>query len=168
MDWEFGNSRCQLVYIWWINYKVLLYSPGNCIRYLVINHDGKELKKGNEIHRLITCLRICNYSAVEVVPGSLLSLNPALFSTTNCFNNIITQILKFHGTSVSKLVHRVISPKSRVKHPITEGWSFMLRSHQMQKLGWCSMKVITEGNWESPSSSAYSSSPLSFTAVHPQ
>ena len=26
----------------WINNKVLLYSMGNCIQYLVLNHNGKE------------------------------------------------------------------------------------------------------------------------------
>ena len=32
-----------------INNKVLLYSTGNYIQYLVINHNGKEfLKKGNQ------------------------------------------------------------------------------------------------------------------------
>ena len=35
-DWEFGISRCKLVYIGWIN-KVLLYSTGNYIQYPVIN-----------------------------------------------------------------------------------------------------------------------------------
>ena len=29
MDWEFGVSRCQLLYIEWINNRVLLYSTGN-------------------------------------------------------------------------------------------------------------------------------------------
>ena len=29
MDWEFGVSRYELLYIKWINNKVLLYSPGN-------------------------------------------------------------------------------------------------------------------------------------------
>ena len=38
-DWEFGISRCKLVYIGWINNKVLLYSPGNYIQYPVINHN---------------------------------------------------------------------------------------------------------------------------------
>ena len=28
MDWEFGISRCKLLYIGWINSKVLLYSTG--------------------------------------------------------------------------------------------------------------------------------------------
>ena len=44
MDWEFGISRCKLLYIGWIN-KVLLYSTGNCIQYPVINHNGKEYEK---------------------------------------------------------------------------------------------------------------------------
>ena len=42
MTWEFGVSRCQLLYIEWINNKVLLYSTGNYIQYSVINHNGKE------------------------------------------------------------------------------------------------------------------------------
>ena len=44
-DWEFGVSRCKLVYIGWINNKVLLYSTGNCIQYPVINYNGKEYFK---------------------------------------------------------------------------------------------------------------------------
>ena len=45
VDWEFGVSRCKLVYIGCINHKVLLYSTGNCIQYPVINHNGKEYEK---------------------------------------------------------------------------------------------------------------------------
>ena len=45
MDWECGISRCKLLYIVWINNKVLLYSTGNYIQYPVINHNGKEYKK---------------------------------------------------------------------------------------------------------------------------
>ena len=41
-DWEFGISRCKLLYIEWINSKVLPYSTGNYIQYHVINHNGKE------------------------------------------------------------------------------------------------------------------------------
>ena len=44
-DWEFGISRCKLVYIRWINNKVLPYSIGNYIQYPVINHNGKEYEK---------------------------------------------------------------------------------------------------------------------------
>ena len=42
LDGEFGNSRCKLLYIEWINNKVLSYSTGNYIQYPVINHNGKE------------------------------------------------------------------------------------------------------------------------------
>ena len=45
LDWEFGISRCKLLYIEWINNKVLLYSTGNCIQYPVINLNGKEYEK---------------------------------------------------------------------------------------------------------------------------
>ena len=40
-DWEFGISRCKLLYTEWINNKVLLYSPGHSIQYLIINLNGK-------------------------------------------------------------------------------------------------------------------------------
>ena len=43
--WEFGTSRCQVLYIEWINHKVLLYSTGNYIQYPVINCNGKEYQK---------------------------------------------------------------------------------------------------------------------------
>ena len=42
MEWEVGVSRCKLLYVEWINNRVLLYSPGNCIQYPGINHNGKE------------------------------------------------------------------------------------------------------------------------------
>ena len=42
---EFRISRCQLLYIEWINNKFLLYSTGNYIQYPLINHNGKEYKK---------------------------------------------------------------------------------------------------------------------------
>ena len=45
MDWEFGVSRCKLVYLEWINNKAQLYSKGNYIQYPVINHNGKENEK---------------------------------------------------------------------------------------------------------------------------
>ena len=45
MDWEFGISRCKLLYIEWINNNFLLYSTGNCIQYPIINHNGKEYEK---------------------------------------------------------------------------------------------------------------------------
>ena len=47
IDWEFGVSKCKLLRIEWINNKALLYSTGNYIQYLEINHNGKEYLKKN-------------------------------------------------------------------------------------------------------------------------
>ena len=44
-EWEFGVSRGKILYIGWINNKVLLYSTGNNIQYSVTNHNGKEHEK---------------------------------------------------------------------------------------------------------------------------
>ena len=33
-DWEFGVSKCKVLYLEWISNEVLLYSP-------VIEHDGR-------------------------------------------------------------------------------------------------------------------------------
>ena len=40
MDWEFGVSRCKL-YLERISNEVLLYSTGNYIQSLRIDHDGR-------------------------------------------------------------------------------------------------------------------------------
>ena len=40
MDWEFGVSRYKLLHLEWISNEVLLYSTGNYIQSLVIEHDG--------------------------------------------------------------------------------------------------------------------------------
>ena len=50
MDWEFGISRCKLLYIEWTNNEVLLYSTGNYIQYPVRNHNGKECEKDVYVH----------------------------------------------------------------------------------------------------------------------
>ena len=44
-DWEFGISRYKLLYIGWINNRVLLNSIGNYIQYPVINYNGEEYEK---------------------------------------------------------------------------------------------------------------------------
>ena len=45
MDREFGISRCELLYMEWINNKVLLYSTGKYIQYPIINQNGKEYEE---------------------------------------------------------------------------------------------------------------------------
>ena len=59
IDWEFGISRCKLLYIEWINKKVLLYSMGNYIQYPVINHKRKEYEK--ECMYVCVCVCVCVY-----------------------------------------------------------------------------------------------------------
>ena len=49
-DWVFGASRCRLLYIGWINNKVLLYSTGNYIQSLGMNPNGKEYGKSIYIY----------------------------------------------------------------------------------------------------------------------
>ena len=42
MAWEFCVSRCKLLHLEWIiSYEVLLYSTGNYIQSLVIEHDRR-------------------------------------------------------------------------------------------------------------------------------
>ena len=40
MDWESGISRCKLLPLEWISNEILLYSSGNYIQSLVMEHDG--------------------------------------------------------------------------------------------------------------------------------
>ena len=39
MDWKFGISRYKLLHLDWISNEVLLYSTGNSIQSLVIEHE---------------------------------------------------------------------------------------------------------------------------------
>ena len=55
LDWELGTSRYKLLYIKWINNKVLFYSTGNYIQYPVINHSGKEYKINIYITESLCC-----------------------------------------------------------------------------------------------------------------
>ena len=41
MDWDFRVGRCKILHLEWINNKVLLYSTGNYIQFLGIDHDGR-------------------------------------------------------------------------------------------------------------------------------
>ena len=40
MDWESGVGRCKLLHLEWISNEILLYSTGNYIQSLVMEHDG--------------------------------------------------------------------------------------------------------------------------------
>ena len=41
MDWESGVGKCKLLLLEWIRNEVLLYSTGNYIQSLGMEHDGK-------------------------------------------------------------------------------------------------------------------------------
>ena len=45
MNWEIGIDIYMLLYIKQIINKVLLYSTGNYIQYLIINYNGKQSEK---------------------------------------------------------------------------------------------------------------------------
>ena len=62
MDWEFGVSRCKLLYLEWISHEVLLYSTGNYIQSLGLDHDGKECNKTN----VYTCMTGPLYCTAEI------------------------------------------------------------------------------------------------------
>ena len=40
MDWEFEVGRCKLLHLKWISNEVFLYSTGNHIQSLEMEHDG--------------------------------------------------------------------------------------------------------------------------------
>ena len=50
MDGEFGVSRCKLLHLGQISHEGLLYSTGNYIQSLVIEHDGRYEKKNVYIY----------------------------------------------------------------------------------------------------------------------
>ena len=41
VDWEFGVNKCKLLHLEWISNEVLLYSTGNYIQSLVIEHGER-------------------------------------------------------------------------------------------------------------------------------
>ena len=47
MDREFGVSRGKLLHVKWLSNEVLLYSTGNYIQSLGIDHDGRYYEKRN-------------------------------------------------------------------------------------------------------------------------
>ena len=73
MVWEFGVGIRTLLHLKWINNKVLLYSTGNYIQLLGINHKGKYEKKKKEcITGFPGDLMVKNLpdNAGDAIPGS--------------------------------------------------------------------------------------------------
>ena len=57
-------SRCKLVYIGWINNKVLLFSTRNYVQYPLMNHNGKEDEKEH----------ICTYAHTHICTHAHVSI----------------------------------------------------------------------------------------------
>ena len=58
MNWEFGVNRCQLLRLEWMSSEVLLYTTGNYIQFIGMNHDGRQYKKSN-VHTCMTGSLCC-------------------------------------------------------------------------------------------------------------
>ena len=44
MDWEFGVNRCRMLPSEWISNRILLYSTGNYVSSLMMEHDNVRKK----------------------------------------------------------------------------------------------------------------------------
>ena len=49
MDRECGVRRCKLLHLEWVSNEILLYSTGDYIQSLEIDHDGRWYEKKNSI-----------------------------------------------------------------------------------------------------------------------
>ena len=60
MNWELGVSRCKLLHLEWIGNEVLLYSTGNYIQSLVMDHHRMEdnVRKTMCVY-MCMCMRTC-------------------------------------------------------------------------------------------------------------
>ena len=52
---EFTVARCKLLHLEWLSNEVLLYSKGNYIQCLGIEHDGRQYDKKN----ICVCVCVC-------------------------------------------------------------------------------------------------------------
>ena len=57
MDWELGVNRCRLLPLEWISNKILLCSPGNYVRSLMMEHEN--VRKKECIHVCVTGSPCC-------------------------------------------------------------------------------------------------------------
>ena len=75
MDWGFGVSRCKLLHLEWISIEVLLYSIGNNIQCLGIDHMENNIRKGICIYICVcTCMYLYIYTHTYIyiyITGSL-------------------------------------------------------------------------------------------------
>ena len=56
VGWEFGDLRYKLLHLVWMGDEVLLYSTGNSVQSLGIEHDGDDMRK-----RIYMCMCVYIY-----------------------------------------------------------------------------------------------------------
>ena len=99
MDWKFGVSRCKILYIGWINNKVILYSTENNIQYLMTNHSGKEYEENIYIYTCITEL-LCYTAEIKYNIVNQLYSNKIFFKNLQVayFWNCPFNVFRLHLT----------------------------------------------------------------------
>ena len=65
MDWKFGVRRCNLSHLEWMGNEVLLYSTGNYIRSLVMEHDRRYYEKKNVC--VCVCVYVCKTGSLRYI-----------------------------------------------------------------------------------------------------
>ena len=130
IDWEFGISRCKLLYIEWVS-ESLLHSTGNYIQRPGINYSGKEYEK-----ECTTCTTESLRCTVETAYMCLLS-NVRLFSTPWTVPSEAPLSMEFFRqeywsglpfTPPENLPHPGIEPESPVS-PVLVGTFFTMAPH---------------------------------------
>ena len=116
MQCEVWVSKCKLLYIEWINNKVLLYITRNYTEYPVINHNGRDYKKNVYTH--ITELLFCraeinttlqiNYTSTNI-NKYVLYQSSSEATENQCrlsvfFEKILVSVLFFNRYSTIKLL----------------------------------------------------------------
>ena len=113
MEWEVGLARCKMLYIEWINNKVLLYSTGNYTKYPMIKNNGKKFTI--YIYTSLMALMVTNLPAVqETVVGSLGQEDP-LEKGKAAHSSILACRIPWTGES-----GRLYSPWGRKESDMTE------------------------------------------------
>ena len=120
--WEFGICKCKLLYIGWINSKALLYSTGNYIQYLVINHNEKNYEK--ECVYIYVCVCVCVYYWIISIKNNESSLEKKKLGI-----NKMVSIVVFSAFIVSFLIPNKILLLASYSPPL-HSWSLPSQLHQ--------------------------------------
>ena len=68
MGWDFGVNGCKLLHLEWIINEMLLYSTGNYIYSLEMEHDGRLCEKKVYIYDWVTLLYSRNWQNIVNEP----------------------------------------------------------------------------------------------------